>query len=211
MPSPPGGYLLEALHWKWPLPARLPILGRLSHASYGAYPLVNGIVARSANGYHPACENEPLAIIKQILPEGSTLIYDTSYASCLFVFSPVYFAGPMVTSQTKCMGHTPRFGVWCPGRPTYKSGQTLPPFKMLQSTGYTMRLPQYGQAPKRHKAPKVPQCVTDSNAAQYGRVRANQPRDKRRSRNDKRWWNWPMCGNARQPGDHADLFSTWSK
>ena len=92
-----------------------------------------------------------------------------------------------------------------------KSGHTLPPFNALQSTGFTMRSPQYGHGIKGVKAPRVPQCVADSKAAQYGRVRSHQPRDKRRSRNDKRWYNWPMCGNARQPGDHADLFSGWSK
>ena len=73
-----------------------------------------------------------------------------------------------------------------------------------------MKAPQYGHKLKA-KAPKAPQQALDMLAAQTGRCSANMPRDKRRSRNDTRWYNWPMCGNARMAGDHADLYSGWSK
>lgn len=73
-----------------------------------------------------------------------------------------------------------------------------------------MRAPQYGHKLKA-KPPVAPQQALDMLAAQYGRARSQQPRDKRRSRNDKRWYDWPMCGNAQQASDHADLFSNWSK
>jgi len=75
-----------------------------------------------------------------------------------------------------------------------------------------MRAPQYGHNTKRLKAPIAPASALETVQAGYGRVRASQPRDKRRSRNDTRWHNWGFCGNVKASGvRHADLFSGFTK
>ena len=64
-----------------------------------------------------------------------------------------------------------------------------------------MQAPQYGRTGKRRKAPMVPAPVADTLLAQHGHVCSHQPRDKRRSRNDTRWHDWALCGNARRTED----------